>query len=314
MLSTVEVTIEAFVGELRDGYRRTWGGVEPEIPSIISWAASTALEVISQSDALYHDVDHTIHVTLVGQELLRGLHIRRGGVSPSDFLQVVVSLLCHDIGYVRGICRRDDGLVCATGNGRRVRDARGGRHRRGAHTLARREGPALRRGAVRPCPRIDVEAVKRNILGTRFPVPGTDEPCEPDGYPRLVRAADLIGQLSDPRYLKKIPALFHEFEETGVNRALGYRHPGDLRRNYPRFYWSCVHPHIAEMLDLLSLTERGLQVRANLFSNVFMVEHEPGVATGRPVGGSGVGPGPRGRPGPGGSRRRSRAPEPPGGP
>ena len=101
-----------------------------------------------------------------------------------------------------------------------------------------------------------------------------------EGYPRLVRAADLIGQLSDPRYLKKIPALFHEFEETGVNRQLGYRHPGDLRRNYPRFFWSSVHPYIAEMLELLPLTERGLQVRANLFSNVFMVEHETGFADG----------------------------------
>ena len=117
MLSTVEVTIEAFVKELRDGYRRTWGDVEPETPSIISWAATTALEVISQSDALYHDLEHTIHVTLVGQELLRGQHIRNGGVSPSDWLQAIVSLLCHDIGYVRGVCRRDAGLVCATGRG-----------------------------------------------------------------------------------------------------------------------------------------------------------------------------------------------------
>lgn len=36
-------------------------------------------------------------------------------------------------------------------------------------------------------------------------------------YPGLVQAADLIGQLSDPRYLKKISALFYEFQETGFN-------------------------------------------------------------------------------------------------
>lgn len=283
MLSTVEVTIEAFVQELRDGYRRTWGDVEPEIPSIIAWAASTALEVISRSDALYHDVEHTIHVTLVGQELLRGQHIKRGGVSPSDWLQVLVSLLCHDIGYVRGICRRDAGLVCATG--------------RGEETVALPEGCTdavltpwhVDRGKLfveerfGRAPRIDVEAVKRNILGTRFPVPGAEERRELEGYPRLVRAADLIGQLSDPHYLRKIPALFYEFEETGVNRLLGFRHPGDLRRNYPRFYWSSVHPHVADMLELLCLTQRGLQVRANLFSNVFTVEHEAGFPTPEPA-------------------------------
>jgi hypothetical protein len=278
MLSTVEVTIEAFVKELRDGYRRTWGDVEPETPSIISWAATTALEVISQSDALYHDLEHTIHVTLVGQELLRGQHIRNGGVSPSDWLQAIVSLLCHDIGYVRGVCRRDAGLVCATG--------------RGDETVALPEGSTdaaltpyhVERGGLfveerfGRAPRIDVAAVKRNIMGTRFPVPADGESRDLVGYPRLVRAADLVGQLSDPRYLKKVPALFYEFEETGVNAKLGYRHPGDLRRNYPRFYWGCVFPFIGEALDLLTLTERGLQVRANLFSNVFMVEHEAAFA------------------------------------
>jgi len=276
MLSTVDVTIGAFVHELREGYRRTWGDVEPENPSIIAWAASTALEVISQSDALYHDVEHTIHVTLVGQELLRGLHIKRGGVSPSDWLQVIVSLLCHDIGYVRGICRRDGGNACATGRGDETVTLPEGA------TDASRTPWHVERARLfveerfARAPRVDVEAVKRNILGTRFPVPGAEERRELEGYPRLVRAADLIGQLSDPRYLRKIPALFYEFEETGVNRLLGYTNPGDLRRNYPRFYWTSVYPHVKDMLDLLCLTQGGLQARANLYANVFMVEHELG--------------------------------------
>ena len=35
---------------------------------------------------------------------------------------------------------------------------------------------------------------------------------------RLVRAADLIGQLGDPHYLRKANALYYEFEEIGMNR------------------------------------------------------------------------------------------------
>lgn len=276
MLNMVEVTIEAFVAELKDGYRRTWGDVEPEIPSIIAWAAATSLEVIAQSDALYHDVDHTIHVTLVGQELLRGQHIKAGGVSPNDWLQVVVSLLCHDIGYVRGICRRDDGRSCATGRGDEVVTLPDGATDAALTSWHVDRGRLFVEERFSRAPRIDVEAVKRNILCTRFPVPGAEERREVDGYPRLVRAADLIGQLSDPRYLKKIPALFYEFEETGVNRQLGYRHPDDLRRNYPRFYWSSVHPCVADALELLSFTQRGFQIRSHLFANVFMVEHEAG--------------------------------------
>lgn len=94
------------------------------------------------------------------------------------------------------------------------------------------------------------------------------------GYPMLVRAADLIGQLSDPRYLQKIPALFYEFEETGVNARLGYRHPGELRHSYPGFYWTSVHPYIKDALGYLGQTQQGQQMRASLYANVFMVEHE----------------------------------------
>jgi hypothetical protein len=89
-----------------------------------------------------------------------------------------------------------------------------------------------------------------------------------------VRSADLIGQLSDPRYLKKIGALFYEFEETGVNTALGYAHPGDLRRNYPKFYWTSVYPFVKDAFYYLSLTQQGQEIVAHLYSNVFVVEHE----------------------------------------
>src|ERR671934_1802772 len=65
------------------------------------------LECIAGSDALYHDVEHTMMVTLVGQDILMGKHLRDGGVSPRDWLHFIISLLCHDIGYVRGICQND---------------------------------------------------------------------------------------------------------------------------------------------------------------------------------------------------------------
>ena len=38
---------------------------------------------------------------------MRGKHIRDGGVTPHDWLHFISSLLCHDIGYVRGVCSRD---------------------------------------------------------------------------------------------------------------------------------------------------------------------------------------------------------------
>ena len=105
-------------------------------------------------------------------------------------------------------------------------------------------------------------------------MPAAEDYQDTVDYPGLVRAGDLIGQLADPAYLRKLPALYCEFEETGVNRTLGYRSPDDLRHNYPRFYWNAVAPYVKEALRYLALTHKGKQVLANLYSHVFVVEHE----------------------------------------
>ena len=274
MFNATELLINTFVQKLKECYHRTYGGWKADYGDIIAWAGSMALENIANSDALYHNVEHTILVALVGQEVLRGKHIREGGVSCEDWLHYSISLVCHDIGYVKGVCRQDGNGLYATGkDGAMVSLPPGAsdasltpyhvdraklfiEERFGGHKL------------------IDAEVIKRNIELTRFPVPKAEDHQDTINYPGLVRAADLIGQLSDPRYLNKITSLFYEFEETGTNKALGYRHPGDLRRNYSKFYWHGVYPYVKDALHYLSLTQDGKQIVANLYCNVFVVEHE----------------------------------------
>src|SRR5262245_1607155 len=115
MFNPTQIVIEAFVAELRAAYTQGYGVLEPAYPDIIAFVGRLALENIADSDAAYHDMNHTIMVTLVGQEILRGKHTKEGGVTPRDWLHFVISLLCHDIGYVRGVCRGDqDGqYVCS---------------------------------------------------------------------------------------------------------------------------------------------------------------------------------------------------------
>lgn len=276
MFNATAILIDAFVQRLQAGYRRTYGGFKPDYPEIIAWAGTMALENIANCDALYHNVEHTMLVTLVGQEILRGKHIREGGVTPEDWLHFTISLLCHDIGYVKGVCRRDqeangwyatgidDGMISLpigttsasltpyhVDRGQLVIDERFGGHKL-----------------------IDAEQIKRNIELTRFPVPADETHQDRHNYSGLARAADLIGQLSDPRYLKKISSLFYEFEEVGTNKVLGYKTPGDLRKNYAKFYWNGVFPYIPAALRYLELTQEGKQVVANLYANVFQVENE----------------------------------------
>jgi hypothetical protein len=90
----------------------------------------------------------------------------------------------------------------------------------------------------------------------------------------LLRAADLIGQLGDPHYLKKSNALYYEFEEIGLNKQLGYDSPSDLVDKYPQFYWNRVAPHIQAGIRYLNVTSNGRRRIAGLYSNVFRAEHE----------------------------------------
>ena len=91
---------------------------------------------------------------------------------------------------------------------------------------------------------------------------------------RVAAAADLIGQLGDPHYLRKTNALYDEFEENGMNRQLGYELSADLVDKYPQFYWDRVSPHIQNAVRYLNVTSSGRQWINGLYSNVFRAEHE----------------------------------------
>jgi len=121
---------------------------------------------------------------------------------------------------------------------------------------------------------LDAERIAHAIEFTRFPVTSVASQNEADEMGLLVRAADLIGQLGDPHYLRKSNALFCEFEEVGMNKQLGYESPADIVDKYPQFYWNMVSPHIQPAIRYLNVTASGRQWIANLYSNVFRAERE----------------------------------------
>jgi hypothetical protein len=276
MFNATEVLIDAFGRQLREGYRRMYGGLKSDYEDIICWVGGMSLENIANSDALYHNVEHTILVTLVGQEILRGKHMREGGITPEDWLLYVISLLCHDIGFVKGVCRQDrrDLSVFATGRDGQTVHLPPGSSDASLNPFHVDRGKLFIEERFGSHKLIDAAVIKRNIELTRFPVPDASDRQGTTDFPGLVRAADLVGQLSDPRYLRKTCALFYEFEETGTNRVLGYKDPGDLRRNYPRFYWRSVHAYVKDALRYLSMSQAGKQFIANLYAHVFVVEHD----------------------------------------
>ena len=74
---------------------------------------------------------------------------------------------------------------------------------------------------------VDAGRIARAIEYTRFPYADTpkgdiDDLNEEEGL--LLRAADLIGQLGDPNYMRKSNRLFHEFEQ--LDQGPGRRYQG----------------------------------------------------------------------------------------
>ena len=279
MLNLQKLTIDLCVEELGRAYERTYSHMEEHLGNIIMWSGRLALENIANSDALYHNVEHTVMVTLAGQSIIEGRHLLEGGVAPRDWMNFVIALLCHDIGYVRGICKGDKNGTIATGIGDETVEIPPGASDaalspyhvdRSKLFVRERFGRGLLMGMVSE---IDAELIASYIEMTRFPVPDDDWYKNTEGYPGLVRAADFVGQLGDPNRPRKSPALFFEFEEIGANENLGYQRPGDLQNNYAKFYWDVVSPYIQEALRYLRVTQEGKQWIANLYANVFGSEH-----------------------------------------
>jgi hypothetical protein len=272
MLTTTELAAEALGSYLSEHMGRRFGSTDSALVDLVQSAARLAIDCIGNSNALYHNVDHTMLVTLVGYDILKGRRLLTE-TSASDFAHVLIACLFHDIGYVRGILvgdTADEFVVDANGSKAKLP--------RGASDAALLPYHVDRSklfvvGRMGRTVLLDAARVANAIEFTRFPVTAdADGSTNDDGT--LVRAADLIGQLGDPHYLRKANALYYEFEEVGMNRQLGYSSPADLIERYPHFYWSSVSGHIQKALGYLNVTSSGRQWIANLYSNVFRAERE----------------------------------------
>lgn len=274
MFNVQKLVIDHFVDELSKAYHQTYSMMEPEYANIITWSGRLALENIANSDALYHNVEHTILVTSVGQAILKGKHLCEGGVTPKDWMLFTIALLCHDIGYVRGICSQDRDAVIATGIENQVTEIPDDKTDASLQPYhVDRSKLFVRERYAKNFLPIDAETIVSYIEMTRFPVPDDALHQDIHGYGGLTRAADFIGQLGDPRYLRKIPALYYEFEEIGLNKRNNYDNPQNMRSGYADFYWGVVNHYIKDALRYLRVTQEGRLWIANLHAHVFDAEH-----------------------------------------
>ncbi|MGY4625274.1 metal-dependent phosphohydrolase [Bradyrhizobium sp. USDA 4486] len=281
MITIPELTSQALGAFLISETSGRFGSSHASLPELLPYAAKLAMECIGNSDALYHNVEHTLLVTLVGHDILIGRSLLRP-TTARDYAHFILACLIHDIGYVRGIVHGDqDGAYVVDGTGRTVELPIGSSDAALApyHVDRSKLFAVERLDAV---DQIDAARVAQAIEYTRFPYADapTSEPRddldEEEGL--LLRAADLIGQLGDPNYMKKSNALFYEFEEIGLNKSLGYATPADVVYKYPQFYWTKVSPQIQTAIRYLNVTASGRQWISSLYGNVLRAEREVGLS------------------------------------
>lgn len=265
MITIPELATDALSKFLSEYMQKRFAATEAAIVDLVPSFARIAIECIATSDALYHNVEHTMLVTLAGHDILRGRALHRH-TTADDYAHIIIACLTHDIGYVRYILLEDgeDGFVIDADK-RKITLPRGASDASlTSYHVNRSKLFVLDR--IRDIDLLDADRIARAIEATRFPVANIGDDDEEGS---LLRAADLIGQLGDPHYIRKANALYHEFEEVGINRQLGYTTPADLIDKYPAFYFNMVSPHIQQALRYLSITSSGRQWIANLYANVF---------------------------------------------
>jgi hypothetical protein len=271
MITLADLSADALGAFLAADFRRNFGSTHVEYAEVIDSVARLAIECIANSDALYHNLEHTMLVTLAGRDILAGRALRES-TSPADWTHFLVACLMHDIGYVRGVLNGDEmDRFLVDGEGKMVSLSRGASDAGLApwHVDRSKRFVLDRFGASKV---LDAERIARMIEFTRFPTEVGRNDGELDAETGLVRAADLIGQLGDPHYLRKTVALFYEFAETGVNERLGYDSPADIVERYPAFFWEHVADQISPAIRHLNVTVEGRRWIAHLHANVFGAE------------------------------------------
>lgn len=189
-------------------------------------------------DAGYHDLEHTLQVTLCMVRLLHGRHLAKAqpDISHRLFKLGLLAILLHDTGYLK---TKDD----TEGTGAKYTLIHVSRSIDFAADLLVENG----------FPLSDIQAVQYMIRCTGVNVkldaiPFEDEAEKIVGH--LLGTADLLGQMAATDYVDKLPTLFLEFDESDKYNAdnpaprMVFTSAEDLISKTPGFWSFYVLPRL----------------------------------------------------------------------
>ncbi len=194
-------------------------------------------------DAVYHDFEHTLQVTLCLGRLLHGMHRFGAAMKPNNkqFELVLLAILLHDTGYLKD--RAD-----TQGTGAKYTLIHVARSVEFSKKLlsdkAYTSAEVISVGNMIRCTGVNAD------LST---IPFTAEWEKYMGY--ALATADFLGQMAAEDYVEKLPILFEEFAEaaryqTGNPNATGlFSSPADLLEKTPMFWEKYVLGKIQRDFD-----------------------------------------------------------------
>ena len=173
-------------------------------------------------DTKYHDLEHVLQAYLAMARMFDGLIRQNPAKVSKEFVVLgLISALLHDTGYIK-----EKGDIEGTG---------------AKYTLIHIERSNQFMEKFLPqlsfTPR-EIQQAQNIVSCTGLPrtvdlakINFTSEEEKISGY--VLGTADLLGQMSDPDYVEKLPILYEEYKEGGVP---GYNSAQDLIEQTPKFF------------------------------------------------------------------------------
>ena len=271
MFRPSKVLSEAFVKRVTGNYQKCFGKGPPGHLEALTLCARMSTSRLARTNALYHNMHHTLMVALVGEDIIRGKLYRDGDVRSIDWLHFMVSLFSFGLGFTRNLCKADNNATCVIHeSGEAITLPHGSTDGSLWPYFTDRTKIFLHEHYAHH-PILDPEVLAAQVEYSRFPPPPTND--ETETYPGLLRAAQVIGAIADPDFSLKMMPLWLELKECNLHEALGFHSASELRDKYPRFFWKVLHPMIPEGMDLLTYTGSGRLWLANMHAHVLLEEH-----------------------------------------
>jgi hypothetical protein len=187
------------------------------------------------SNTKYHNLKHTCAVTLATARLIHGLHLQHQSFTARIIQISIIGALFHDTGLIQTdeenegtgaqytICHEDRSIVLM-------------------------EKYLSDKGFSAE----DILDCSHIIMCTKLSLSLDEIPFRSDEamiMGKVLGSADLIAQMAGRNYLEKLPLLFLEFKEAGME---GFETPLELFQNTEEFYHSVVSTRLTEELSGVS--------------------------------------------------------------